>query len=54
VPIVSVIVDTPERVRRWLAIVDQITDETGLGVDPDVPIDVKRVVGRGRWGRRRR
>ena len=30
VPVVTVIVDTPERMGEWFAIVDELTDETGL------------------------
>jgi PII-like signaling protein len=30
VPIVTVVADTPERARRWRALVDELTDETGL------------------------
>jgi PII-like signaling protein len=37
VPIVTVIVDTPERIRDWFAIVDEITDETGLVTSELVP-----------------
>lgn len=37
VPVVTVIVDTPERVRRWFPIVDEITDETGLVTSEMVP-----------------
>ena len=37
VPIVTVIVDTPERIRRWFAIVDELTDETGLVTSEQVP-----------------
>ena len=37
VPIVTVIVDTPERVARWFAIVDGLTDETGLVTSEQVP-----------------
>ncbi|MEA2395425.1 MAG: hypothetical protein QOJ82_3316 [Solirubrobacteraceae bacterium] len=37
VPVVTVIVDTPERVRRWFAIVDALTDETGLVTSELVP-----------------
>ena len=37
VPVVTVIVDTPERIRRWLAIVDDLTDETGLVTSEQVP-----------------
>jgi PII-like signaling protein len=37
VPIVTVIVDTPERIKRWFAIVDELTDETGLVTSEQVP-----------------
>jgi PII-like signaling protein len=37
VPVVTVIVDTPERVARWFAIVDELTDETGLVTSEQVP-----------------
>jgi PII-like signaling protein len=37
VPVVTVIVDTPERVRDWFAIVDEITSETGLVTSETVP-----------------
>jgi PII-like signaling protein len=37
VPLVTVIVDTPERVRRWFTIVDQLTSETGLVTSEMVP-----------------
>jgi PII-like signaling protein len=37
VPVVTVIVDTPERVRRWFEIVDALTDETGLVTSEMVP-----------------
>jgi PII-like signaling protein len=37
VPIVTVVVDTPERIRRWFAIVDALTDETGLVTSEQVP-----------------
>ena len=37
VPIVTVIVDTPERIARWFAIVDGLTDETGLVTSEQVP-----------------
>lgn len=30
VPVITVTVDTPERTREWFAIVDELTDETGL------------------------
>lgn len=37
VPVVTVIVDTPERTREWFAIVDELTDETGLVTSEMVP-----------------
>jgi PII-like signaling protein len=37
VPVVTVIVDTPERIERWFAIVDGLTDETGLDTSEQVP-----------------
>jgi PII-like signaling protein len=37
VPLVTVIVDTPERIRRWFAIVDELTDEAGLVTSELVP-----------------
>jgi PII-like signaling protein len=37
VPVVTVIVDTPEQTRRWLEIVDELTAETGLVTREIVP-----------------
>jgi PII-like signaling protein len=37
VPVLTVIVDTPERTRRWFAIVDELTDEAGLVTSEMVP-----------------
>jgi PII-like signaling protein len=37
VPVVTVIVDTPERIRRWFAVVDELTTETGLVTSEQVP-----------------
>jgi PII-like signaling protein len=37
VPVVTVIVDRPDRIRRWFGIVDAITDETGLVTSELVP-----------------
>jgi PII-like signaling protein len=37
VPIVTVIVDTPERSREWFRIADRVTDETGLVTSEMVP-----------------
>lgn len=48
VPVVTVVIDTPERTRRWFALVDELTDETGLVTSEVVP--ALRVGGSG--GRR--
>jgi PII-like signaling protein len=37
VPVVTVLVDTPSRMRQWFAIVDELTDETGLVTSEIVP-----------------
>lgn len=37
VPVVCVVVDTPERIRRWWEIVDEITADTGLVTSEIVP-----------------
>jgi PII-like signaling protein len=37
VPVVTVVVDTPERTRRWFEIVDQVTAQTGLVTSEAVP-----------------
>jgi PII-like signaling protein len=37
VPVVTTIVDAPERARRWFAVVDEVTDETGLVTSEVVP-----------------
>ena len=37
VPVLTVIVDTPARVRQWFAIVDHLTSETGLVTSEMVP-----------------
>jgi PII-like signaling protein len=37
VPTITVIVDTPERIRRWFGLVDEITAETGLVTSEIVP-----------------
>jgi len=37
VPIVTVIVDTPERIREWFALVDELTSQTGLVTSEMVP-----------------
>lgn len=43
VPVLTVIVDTPERIRRWFPIVDEVTSETGLVTSELVP--AARAVG---------
>jgi PII-like signaling protein len=45
VPVVTVLVDRPERVRHWFAIVDELTSETGLVTSEIVP--AMRVTGPG-------
>lgn len=37
VPVVTIVIDTPERIRRWFAIVDELTDETGVVTSEMVP-----------------
>lgn len=37
VPVITVVVDTPERIRRWFRVVDELTDETGLVTSELVP-----------------
>jgi PII-like signaling protein len=37
VPVLTVIVDTPERIQRWWGIVDELTSETGLVTSEIVP-----------------
>ena len=37
VPVVTVVVDTPDRIRGWFAVVDALTDETGLVTSELVP-----------------
>jgi PII-like signaling protein len=36
-PVLTVIVDTPERIREWFGIVDELTDEAGLVTSEMVP-----------------
>jgi PII-like signaling protein len=45
VPVVTVLVDRPERVRHWYGIVDELTSETGLVTSEIVP--AMRVTGPG-------
>jgi PII-like signaling protein len=37
VPVVTVVVDTPASIRRWFAIVDELTEQTGLVTSEIVP-----------------
>jgi PII-like signaling protein len=37
VPVLTVVVDTPSRIRRWFRIVDELTDQTGLVTCETVP-----------------
>jgi len=37
VPVLTVLIDTPENTRRWFAIVDELTSETGLVTSELVP-----------------
>jgi PII-like signaling protein len=46
VPTTSVIIDTPERIPRWFAIVDELTDEGGVVTSELVPA----FHARGEWG----
>jgi PII-like signaling protein len=42
VPVVTVIVDTPERTRRWFEVVDEVTADTGLVTSEAVPTALHR------------
>ena len=37
VPIVTVVIDTPDRIARWFEIVDELTAETGLVTSELIP-----------------
>ena len=37
VPVVTIVIDTPARIRDWFSIVDELTDETGLVTSEMVP-----------------
>lgn len=37
VPMVTIVVDTPDRIRRWYAVVDELTHEAGLVTSEMVP-----------------
>jgi PII-like signaling protein len=36
--VVVTLIDRPERMERWLQIVDRVTDETGLVTSEPVPV----------------
>jgi PII-like signaling protein len=36
-PVVTVVIDTPDRIRRWFAVIDELTTETGLVTSELVP-----------------
>jgi len=38
VPVLTVVVDTPERARSWFEVIDSVTDETGLVTSEMVPV----------------
>jgi PII-like signaling protein len=52
VPVVTVVVDTPERIRRWFAIVDRLTSDAGLVTSELVPAFRAGVALRALGGRR--
>jgi PII-like signaling protein len=49
VPVVTVLVDTPANIRRWFAIVDELTKQTGLVTSEIVPA-YRATTPRGRRG----
>jgi PII-like signaling protein len=46
VPTTTIVVDTPDRIRRWFEIVDELTDEAGVVTSELVPA----FRARGQWG----
>jgi PII-like signaling protein len=52
VPVVTVVVDTPANIKRWYAIVDELTTETGLVTSEIVPAYRASAVGLERGGLR--
>jgi PII-like signaling protein len=50
VPVATVIVDTPEAIRRWFELVDELTDETGLVTSEMVPASHATRPGRNHGG----
>jgi PII-like signaling protein len=49
VPVLTTIVDRPDRIRRWFGLVDEVTDEAGLVTSELVPA-YHAVASRGRVG----
>jgi PII-like signaling protein len=52
VPVVTVILDTPQRIRQWFTVVDRVTAETGLVTSEIVPAFRARARGQERGGLR--
>jgi PII-like signaling protein len=52
VPIITTIVDTPERIRQWFTIVDELTSQTGLVTSEMVPAYRATAPGRQHGGLR--
>lgn len=50
VPVVTVLVDTPDRIQRWWEIVDEVTGQTGLVTSEMVPAAHARAPGVERGG----
>ncbi len=50
VPIITVVIDAPGRIRDWFAIVDQLTDETGVVTSEVVPAFRATAAGHARGG----
>jgi PII-like signaling protein len=52
VPILTTVVDTPDRIQRWFRIVDELTDEAGLVTSELVPAYLATAPGRAVGGLR--
>ncbi len=50
VPVVTIVVDTPDRARGWFEVIDDLTDETGLVTSELVPALRARAPGAGHGG----
>ena len=46
VPTITIVIDTPERIRQWFEIVDELTDEAGVITSELLPA----LRARGEWG----